>query len=123
MEVLVSVVSSLLSSSVVYFLVQRYFNRKDRKEEEQKEASKDFYTRVDTSLETVRLLAYHRMSEEIETLLSKGFATPAERRVLEEMYSNYKDHDWNGDMDSRMEKARSLRTDPPPEWKEATNRG
>lgn len=108
-----SVVSSLLSSSVVYFLVQRYFNRKDRREEEQKRANQDFYNRIDNSLETVRLLAYHRMSEEIESLLNKGYATPAERRVLEEMYKNYKNHDWNGDMDARLERVRHLRTDPP----------
>lgn len=113
MEVLVSVVSSLLSSSLVYFLVQRYFNRKDKREEEQKRANQDFYTRANTSLETVRLLAYYRMSEEIESLLNKGYATPVERRVLEEMYKNYKNHDWNGDMDARLERVRHLRTNPP----------
>lgn len=66
---------------------------------------------IKVSLETIRLLAYARMSEEIERLLDKGFATPAERRILDEMYQNYKAHGWNGDMDSRLEKVYALRTD------------
>ena len=57
-----------------------------------------------TALETLRLLSYHRMSQEIERLLDQGYATPAERRVLDEMYANYKDHGWNGDMDARLRK-------------------
>ena len=38
-------------------------------------------------------------------------STPAERRVLDEMYANYKDHGWNGDMDARLRKVYALRTD------------
>ena len=53
------------------------------------------------------------MSQEIERLLDKGFATPAERHVLDEMYKNYKKHGWNGDMDARLEKVYKLRTDRP----------
>lgn len=69
---------------------------------------------LETSLETIRLLAYARMSEEIERLLTKGYATPAERRILDEMYLNYKAHGWNGDMDARLEKVYGLRTDHSP---------
>ena len=69
--------------------------------------------KVEAALETIRLLAYSRMSEEIERLLTQGYATPAERRVLDEMFKNYKSHGWNGDMDSRLEKVYSLRTDHP----------
>ena len=53
------------------------------------------------------------MSEEIERLLTQGYATPAERKVLEEMFANYKAHGWNGDMDARLEKVYHLRTDAP----------
>ena len=67
--------------------------------------------RLDTALETIRLLAYARLSEETERLLTKGFATPQERHILNEMFRNYKDHGWNGDMDERMEKVYALRTD------------
>jgi len=59
--------------------------------------------------------AYARLSEEIERLLDQGYATPAERRVLDEMYANYKAHGWNGDMDARLEKVYTLRTDHPAE--------
>ena len=44
-------------------------------------------------------------------LRDQSYATPAERRVLDEMYANYKDHGWNGDMDARLEKVYGLRTD------------
>ena len=53
------------------------------------------------------------MSQEIERLLDQGYATPAERRILDEMYHNYKAHGWNGDMDARLEKVYRLRTDGP----------
>lgn len=110
-DVIASIISSVLSSSLVFFLVQRYLNRKDKQAQEKIEENKLFYEKVNTGLETIRLLAYHRMSQEIERLLDKGFATPAERRVLEEMFTNYKKHGWNGDMNARLEKVRNLRTD------------
>lgn len=113
MEVLASVLSSVLSSSVVLFFVQRYFSRRDKKEAEAREEREDLIERVNTGLETIRLLSYHRMSQEIERLLDKGFATPAERRVLDEMFANYKKHGWNGDMDARLKKVYALRTDRP----------
>ena len=62
-------------------------------------------------METLRLLSYARMSQEIERLLTQGYATPSERKVLDEMYQNYKDHGWNGDMDARLAKVYALRTD------------
>ena len=108
-----SIISSILSSGIVLFLVQRYFSKRDSKEEEERELRKSFYKKIDAGLETIRLLAYHRMSEEIERLLNKGYASPAERRVIDEMYSNYKEHGWNGDMDARLEKVYKLRTDHP----------
>ena len=51
---------------------------------------------------------------EIERLLTQGYATPQERRVLDEMYTNYKAHGWNGDMDARLDKVYALRTDNAP---------
>lgn len=67
--------------------------------------------KLDTALETIRLLSYARLSEEIERLLTQGFATPQERHILDEMFKNYKAHGWNGDMDARLEKVYRLRTD------------
>ena len=124
MDVAAIVLSVLGSNGLLLFLVKRFFDRKDRKEEEAREARRqeeeaqrveqaELLKKVEAALETIRLLAYSRMSEEIERLLTQGYATPAERRVLDEMFKNYKSHGWNGDMDSRLEKVYSLRTDHP----------
>lgn len=113
MEIFISIISSILSSGVVLFVVQRYFTRKDKREEKKEIEMNNLVTDIKTGLETIRLLSYHRMSQEIERLLDQGFATPAERRVLDEMFANYKEHGWNGDMDARLEKVYRLRTDCP----------
>ena len=111
MDILVSVLSSALSSSIVLYLVQRFFAKRDKKDDEANKQKEELYGRIVAGLETIRLLSYYRMSEEIERLLDKGFATPAERRVLDEMFKNYKEQGWNGDMDARLEKVYKLRTD------------
>lgn len=86
-------------------------------EEEREKELRVILDKVEIGLETIKLLSYHRMSDEIEKLLDKNFATPAERNVIELMFTNYKQHGWNGDMDERMAKVRRLRTDNPHEEK------
>lgn len=124
MDIAAVVLSVLGSNGLLLFLVKRFFDKKDQREaeirrqreqaeENQRQRNYELYRKVDNALETIRLLAYARMSEEIERLLTKGYATPAERRVLDEMFKNYKAHGWNGDMDARLEKVYSLRTDHP----------
>ena len=124
MDIAAVVLSVLGSNGLLLFLVKRFFDKKDQKEaeirrqreqaeENQRQRNNELYRKVDNALETIRLLAYARMSEETERLLTKGYATPAERRVLDEMFKNYKAHGWNGDMDARLEKVYSLRTDHP----------
>ena len=115
MELAVSLLSTLGINSIVLFFIKRYFDRRDSRERKDLERKEELFRRIDTALETLRLLSYHRMSQEIERLLDQGYATPAERRVLDEMYANYKDHGWNGDMDARLEKVYQLRTDHAPE--------
>ena len=111
MELALSLLSVLGLNSVLLFFIKRYFDRRDQRERQETERRSDLFKRIDTALETLRLLSYHRMSQEIERLLTQGYATPSERRVLDEMYANYKDHGWNGDMDARLEKVYQLRTD------------
>ena len=111
MELAVSLLSTLGINSIVLFFIKRYFDRRDSRERKDLERKEELFHRIDTALETLRLLSYHRMSQEIERLLDQGYASPAERRVLDEMYANYKDHGWNGDMDARLEKVYGLRTD------------
>lgn len=114
MELALSALSMLGVGGILLFFIQRYFNRRDKREAEREQERAQLYQRIDTSLETLRLLAYHRMSQEIERLLTQGYATPQERRVLDEMYTNYKAHGWNGDMDARLDKVYALRTDHAP---------
>ena len=102
------------ADGIILYFVKRYFNRRDAREKKDQEKREALFQRVDTALETLRLLAYHRMSQEIERLLDQGYATPAERRVLDEMYDNYKAHGWNGDMEARLDKVYALRTDRAP---------
>ena len=124
MDIVAVVLSVLGSNGLLLFLVKRFFDKKDQREaeihrqreqaeENQRQRNDELYRKVENALETIRLLAYARMSEEIERLLTKGYATPAERRVLDEMFKNYKAHGWNGDMDARLEKVYALRTDHP----------
>jgi len=114
-EYIVSILSALGAGGILLFFVKRFFDKRDQKEELQRQEMADTLKEFKTSMDTLRLLAYSRMSEEIERLLSKGYATPAERRFLEELYDNYKAHGWNGDMDARLEKVHRLRTDHRPE--------
>ena len=111
MELVITLLSVLGSNGVILFFIKRYFAGKDRREAEEEKRRNSLYARIDTSLETLRLLSYHRMSQETERLLTQGYATPAERRVLDEMFANYKAHGWNGDMDARLERVYALRTD------------
>lgn len=124
MDIAAVVLSVLGSNGLLLFLVKRFFDKKDQREaeirrqreqaeENQRQRNDELYRKVENALETIRLLAYARMSEETERLLNQGYATPAERRVLDEMFKNYKAHGWNGDMDARLEKVYSLRTDHP----------
>lgn len=112
MEIVISLLSALGASGVVLFFVKRYFGRRDAEEQEERLQRNDFFEKIDKSLDTLRLLSYARMSEETERLLTKGYATPSERRILDEMFKNYKAHGWNGDMDARLERVYALRTAP-----------
>lgn len=122
MDIAAVIISVLGSNGLLLFLVKRFFDRKDKKGEEARQARKqeeeaqrkeheELLKKVEAALGTIRLLAYSHMSEEIERLLTQGYATPAERQVLDEMFKNYKSHGWNGDMNARLEKVYSLRTD------------
>ena len=111
MEWIISILSVMGFNGILLFFVKRYFNRRDRQEEAINQDREELFRQVRTGLETLRLLSYARMSQEIERLLDQGYATPAERRILDEMYHNYKAHGWNGDMDARLEKVYELRTD------------
>ncbi len=107
-----SLLSAFGASGILLFFIKRYFDKRDKREAMRNKEQENLMKEVKTSLKTIRFLAYARMSEEIERLLTQGYATPAERRILEEMYENYKEHGWNGDMDARLKKVRALPSNP-----------
>ena len=114
---MINTVSTILSvlgvGSILLYFIKRYFTKRDKEAEEDRKLRDEFYRKVDIGLDTLRLLSYHRLSQEIERLLTQDYATPSERRVLEELANNYHAHGWNGDMTERIEKVRHLPTDRP----------
>ena len=121
MEIVLGLLSVCGINGILQFFVKRYFDRRDEQEQTEKHKHDELLGKVETSLETLRLLAYARMSEETERLLTQGYATPAERRILDELYKNYSEHGWNGDMDERLKKVYHLRTKQPASMEEARN--
>lgn len=82
---------------MVQFFVTRHFSKKDKDKEDIKLIKK-----------TLAAVTYSNVSNEIEKLISKGWATSEERRALEILYDAYKANGWNGDMEARMEKVHDL---------------
>ena len=121
MEIVLGLLSVCGINGILLFFVKRYFDRRDEQEQTEKHKHDELLGKVETSLETLRLLAYARMSEETERLLTQGYATPAERRILDELFKNYSEHGWNGDMDERLKKVYHLRTKQPASMEEARN--
>ena len=92
MPIILAAISSSSLGGAVTFLVTRHFNKKDKNDADQQ-----------LIRETMAALSYSLMSNEIEKLISKGWATSEERRALEILFKVYKKNGWNGDMDARME--------------------
>lgn len=89
------IVTILGTSSITWliqFIVTRHFALKDE------EKKKDSVER-----KTLGAISYAMVSNEIDKLIDKGFATSEERRALEVLYDAYKANGWNGDMSARME--------------------
>lgn len=135
LDQILSLCSVLGVSTLVNYFVQRHFSRKDEatrqhikrqndeqarrdRQRQEREEQRDreyceLRQQVMVGLETIKLLSYARVAEEAERLLNKGFATPAERKYLQELFDNYKRQGWNGDMNERMHKVFAMRTDRP----------
>ena len=94
------ILTILGTSSVTWFVqffVTRHFSKKDKDEEGNKLIKK-----------TLAAVTYSLVSNEIDKLISKGWATSEERRALEILYDAYKANGWNGDMIARMEIVHTL---------------
>ena len=99
-EILLAVLGSQLLLWPLQFVISRHYGNKDKQ---------------DLVTETLAVLTYNKLADKIEYCLTKGYATPEERREIEKLEGIYKKWGWNGDMDARMEKVYALRTNRPPE--------
>jgi len=100
MEMIITLIIAIISSNAFTYFVQYRLNKKNKDSEGQELLRK-----------TLAAVTYGTISNEIERLLTKGFATPDERHTLNVLFDAYKANGWNGDMDARMEKVYHLRTD------------
>lgn len=99
-EIVIAVLGSQLIMWPLQFFVTRHFNKKDKQ---------------DLVRDTLSVLTYNRLADKIEYCLTKGYATPEERREIEMLKEIYDKWGWNGDMETRLEKVYALRTNRPPE--------
>lgn len=101
-EIMIAILGSQLVLWPLQFFLTRRCARRDREE-----------NKNELIIETLSVLTYNTLAVKLEYLLSKGYATPEERREVEKLYDIYNKYGWNGDMDSRMKKVYGLRTDRP----------
>lgn len=87
-----AILGSSSVAGLLQFFVTRHFSKKDKDEEGEKLIKK-----------TLAAVTYSLVSNEIDKLINKGYATSEERRALEILYDAYKANGWNGDMEARME--------------------
>lgn len=91
-ELLATVVTSNAVVGLVQYLLTRHFNKKDMTQK------------------TLAAVTYSTLADKLERALDRGYATPEQRRDIKVLYDCYKEHGWNGDMDSRMNKVFNLPT-------------
>lgn len=91
-ELLATVVTSNAVVGLIQYLLARHFNKKDMTQK------------------TLAAVTYSTLADKLERALDRGYATPEQRRDIKVLYDCYKDHGWNGDMDSRMNKVFNLPT-------------
>lgn len=53
---------------------------------------------------TIRAMLYNMISDKLNYILSKGYATETDRRDVQILWAAYHSEGWNGDMDDRMER-------------------
>jgi hypothetical protein len=91
-ELLATVVTSNAVVGLIQYLLTRHFNKKDMTQK------------------TLAAVTYSTLADKLERALDRGYATPEQRRDIKVLYDCYKEHGWNGDMDSRMSKVFNLPT-------------
>lgn len=100
MSTALTIIIAFVGSGTCTTIVQYVINKKSCKSDSEK-----------LMHDTLAAVSYGVLSNEVERLLTKGFATPDERKALQILYEVYKRNGWNGDMDSRMAKVYASPTD------------
>lgn len=113
MELMLTILSTFGCNGILLFFIKRYFSKIDKERARKLDVEQEFFSKLKVSLETIRLLAYSRLSEELDAAIRKGYATPVERRYIDSLYQNYSEHGWNGDMKERLRIYYALPMSPP----------
>lgn len=92
LELFGTIITSNAIVGLVQFGITRHFNNKDMTQK------------------TLAAVTYSTLADKLERALDRGYATPEQRRDIQILYDCYKEHGWNGDMDSRMSKVHNLPT-------------
>lgn len=93
MDNITAILIAIIGSGALTTAVQVSLQRKYERQRDDK-----------TAKQTLAAVSYWVLSNELERLLSKGWASPEERRTLQILFDAYKANGWNGDMDARMER-------------------
>lgn len=66
---------------------------------------------------TIKALCYNTLSDKLNNIIMKGYATETDRRDVHVLWSAYHNEGWNGDMDDRMNRVMNLPYHPDEEMK------
>ena len=53
---------------------------------------------------TLKALCYNTLSDKLNSILMRGYATETDRRDVQILFTAYHNEGWNGDMDDRMKR-------------------
>ena len=66
---------------------------------------------------TIKALCYNTLSDKLNSIIMKNYATDTDRRDVHVLWSAYHNEGWNGDMDDRMNRVMNLPYHPDEEMK------
>ena len=65
MDFFISLLSTFGINGIMLFFIKRYFDKRDKAIEKENESKSDLIKKINIGLETLRILSYLRMSEEL----------------------------------------------------------
>jgi len=92
MTTITAIIISVLGSNGLFTLIQYLLNRNN------------------TVKMTMEAVSYSMLSDKLEIRLNAGYATPEQRKEMENLIEVYKKNGWNGDMDARIQRFYNLPT-------------